>query len=256
MKFLIVIVFFILSGCTYLSVEELIVDCAKDLLIITINSTEDDCGLNNGSASIMVTGGLQPYSFQINELLQDTNEFTNLAAGNYTVKVFDTNNCFAEKVFVIDNKSGVTASAFSTIAGCETSQATITITAENGNEPYEYRLNGQTPQSSNVFDNLMAGNHTVTVTDNIGCEFIIEEKILSGLSYLQDIQPILMNTCAVSGCHNGSQFPDLRVLANVQNNKVNIRAFTQSRFMPLEGSLTQAEVDALACWIDDGAFDN
>lgn len=256
MKYFVVIIFFILSACTYLSVEELIVDCSKNPLILTIEPTEADCGLINGSALITVTGGQPPYKFQISELVQSNNLFSNLAAGNYLVLVFDTNNCSAEKEFVVDNKGGVTASAVSTFAGCESSIATITVVAEKGIMPYEYRLNSQTPQSSNIFNKLPAGNHIITVTDSIGCEFIIEEKVLSGLSYVQDIQPILMNTCAVNGCHNGSQFPDLRVLVNVQNNKVNIRGFTQSGFMPLEGSLTQTEVDALACWIDDGALDN
>ncbi len=256
MKFLILIILFTLSGCTYLSVEELIVDCSKNPFIITINTTVADCGLNNGSALITLTGGQPAYKFQINELVQNNNLFINLAAGNYTVLVFDINNCSAEQEFIVDNKDGVTASVKSTLAGCETSQAIITVMADNGNAPYEYRLNSQVPQSSNIFNNLPAGSHTITVMDSIGCEFIIEEKVLSGLSYVQDIQPILMNTCAVTGCHNGSQFPDLRVLANVQNNKVNIRGFTQSGFMPLEGSLTQTEIDALACWIDDGAIDN
>ncbi len=256
MKYISVIILFTLSSCTYLSLEELIFDCNKNPIGLNIDTVDAECGADNGSATIIVTGGLPPYSYQIMEITQDNNVFTNLVAGNYTVLVFDINNCSAEKEFVVDNKDGVTASVTSTFAGCETSQATITIVAENGIKPYAFSLNIQTPQSSNIFNNLPAGKHTVTITDSIGCEFIIEEKVLAGLSYVQDIQPILMNTCAVSGCHNGSQFPDLRVLANVQNNKVNIRGFTQSGFMPLEGSLTQAEVDALACWIDDGALDN
>lgn len=35
-----------------------------------------------------------------------------------------------------------------------------------------------------------------------------------------------------------------------------IRSRTQNWSMPLVGSLTQEEIDAFACWIDDGFLDN
>ena len=66
-----------------------------------------------------------------------------------------------------------------------------------------------------------------------------------------------MNNCAVSGCHNGTQFPDFRSLSNIQQNKDQIRQRTQTGNMPPNGrSLTQQQIDLIACWIDDGALDN
>jgi len=35
-----------------------------------------------------------------------------------------------------------------------------------------------------------------------------------------------------------------------------MKARTQSRNMPKEGTLTQAEIDAIGCWVDDGALNN
>ena len=256
MKYISIIILFTLLSCTYLSVEELILDCSNNPIGLNIDAVEADCAVNNGAATIIVTGGLPPYNYQIKEMVQDNNVFTNLVAGNYKVLVIDDNNCSAEMGFVINNKGGVTGSASSTFAGCKTFQGELTINAENGVMPYEYKLNNLAPQTSNIFVGIPAGNHIITIIDDIGCEFIIEKQILSGLSYEIDVKPIIMNSCAVTGCHSGSQFPDFRALQNVQNNKANIRSFTQSRFMPLEGSLTQAEVDAIACWIDDGALDN
>lgn len=245
-----------LSGCTYLSLEDIIVDCDENPISVSVETIAADCSLSNGSAVITATAGKPPYKFQVNDLIQNDNIFSNISSGNYTATVTDANNCSVTSEFVVGNKAGVTASATSTLAGCETTQAALTVIAENGVEPYAYSLNNQTQQSSNVFNNLPAGNHTVVVTDNIGCEFVIEETIFAGTSYFQEVEPIIMNNCAVTGCHSGTQFPDLRVLANVQANKINIRDFTQSGFMPLNGSLTQEQIDAIACWIDDGALDN
>ncbi len=110
--------------------------------------------------------------------------------------------------------------------------------------------------TNNVFTGLSAGNHTVVVKDDTGCELTQTIKVKSGISYSSTIAPIISENCAVTGCHNGSQFPDFRQFANVQGNAGQIKTLTGSRVMPAEGSLTQAEIDMIACWVDDGAVAN
>ena len=41
----------------------------------------------------------------------------------------------------------------------------ITVSAAGGIAPYTYSIDGGTPQSSGVFNNIAAGNHTITVND-------------------------------------------------------------------------------------------
>ena len=51
-------------------------------------------------------------------------------------------------------------------------------------------------------------------------------------------------------------FPISAIFANVQGNAGQIKTLTGNRTMPAEGSLTQAEIDMIACWVDDGAVAN
>ncbi len=44
-----------LSGCTYLKVETLIIDCSKDPIGLNIFSIKADCGMENGTVTITVT---------------------------------------------------------------------------------------------------------------------------------------------------------------------------------------------------------
>jgi uncharacterized repeat protein (TIGR01451 family) len=58
------------------------------------NSTNPNCDMSDGSASISVTGGVSPYSYQWNSIPpQITQNLTNVPAGNYTVTVTDANGC-------------------------------------------------------------------------------------------------------------------------------------------------------------------
>ena len=89
----------------------------------------------------------------------------------------------------------------------------------------------------------------------------LEEEIPEGfvcttdVSYTNDINPLFTQKC--SPCHiGGGQFPDLTTYESVSQNADAIKAQTQSGNMPKEGMLTQDQIDLIACWVDNGAFDN
>ena len=62
----------------------------------------------------------------------------------------------------------------------------------------------------------------------------------SGISYKEVVEPIIRKSCAISGCHDGISNVDYRVFSNF--NPTDMKARTQSRNMPKEGSLTQVEI--------------
>jgi hypothetical protein len=68
----------------------------------------------------------------------------------------------------------------------------------------------------------------------------------------------MANSCAISGCHDGSvsSLPNFSNLSVIQANASMIKSRTQSGNMPKTGSLTQNQIDLIACWVDDGALDN
>ncbi len=254
-----VIYFFLIafvSSCTYLSLEDLQVNCDEFPMKISTTVVDTDCGTDAGAITILVNGGEAPYTYFLNDVEQSSPEFTGLASGNYKIRVVAANGCETQAEADVFNKNGVQATVSSDVAGCGSTNGSITVIAQNGQMPYSYALDAGNFQPSNVFTNLAHGDYQVVVKDNLGCLFTVTEKVLSGISYKQSVEPIIMNNCAVSGCHNGTQFPDFRDFANVQANKNRIKEFTQSGFMPQDGSLTTAEKEAIACWVDDGGLNN
>ncbi|MBL0232406.1 MAG: gliding motility-associated C-terminal domain-containing protein [Chitinophagaceae bacterium] len=58
------------------------------------------------------------------------------------------------------------SSAEALVASCtNVNNGSITVTATGGIAPYTYRLNGGTPQVSNVFNNVAPGVNTITIND-------------------------------------------------------------------------------------------
>ena len=68
------------------------------------------------------------------------------------------------------------------------------------------------------------------------------------------MQPIIETYCAIPACHDGTGNIDFRVFSNL--NPGDMKARTQSGNMPKEGSLTPEQIEAIACWADDGGKNN
>jgi hypothetical protein len=84
------------------------------------------------------------------------------------------------------------------------------------------------------------------------------------VSFLEDIKPILESKCAIPGCHNGSLGAerDWSNFATFQENAKNgnVKNHVTNRIMPPSfspnGGLSQDQINAIACWIDDDAPGN
>ena len=248
---------FLGQGCVYRSIPTP-ANCNLNPVVLQSVSIEDtDCGLHDGGFQLVASGGTGIYRYKLdNEAFQPGSEFSNLGAGNYIVTALDENNCSDTLKIVIKNKNGVNIELKATEAGCKTGNGSITATALSGTGPYSFKINGSEFQSANTFTNLLQGEYDVTIKDATGCEAGQSIKIKSGISFTGSILAIIQNSCTISGCHNGSQFPDLRVFKNIQDNAARIKTQTASRAMPLDATLTQSQIDAITCWVDDGAPQN
>jgi hypothetical protein len=232
--------------------------CSDDPVVLELISVVDsDCALKNGSVEVKASGGTGSYVFRLDGgETQTASVFLNVGAGVHEVSATDDQDCVSIVQATVQNKDGLNITFQTADAGCKGFNGTITIEAVDGVEPYQYKINASSFSTNNVFTNLSPGNHTVVVKDDTGCELTQTIKVKSGISYASKIAPIISSNCAINGCHNGSQFPDFRQFANVQGNAAQIKTLTGSRVMPAEGSLTQAEIDMIACWVDDGAAAN
>lgn len=165
--------------------------------------------------------------------------------------VFACNN---EEPSIDCNMSDLTAEAESTAdSGCGTTTGIAVVDATGGTGPYMFSIDGGAEQTSNTFENLGQGSHTVTVTDETGCNTVVLVDVLSGLTYTNDARPIFEKSCAITGCHvAGTGLPQWLDYDVAKASAANIKAQTQSGNMPRTGSLTADEIAILACWADDG----
>jgi hypothetical protein len=241
-------------GCQYNSLEPEF-DCSTSDLTFTATITNTDCGLSTGKIEIIASGGEQPYFYSLNEeLSQDSPVFEGLPAGEYSIKVSDSFDCSSESMALVSNKNGLSVSATSINSDCLTANGMIVIIASSGVEPYQYQLGSESPQSTASFV-VGPGIHDITITDAIGCSFVMSKQVNSNVSFASDVQPIIANSCSVFGCHDGSNssLPNFNNISQLEANASMVKSRTQSGNMPRGSSLTQNQIDLIACWVDDGA---
>ena len=79
-------------------------------------------------------------------------------------------------------------------------------------------------------------------------------------SFITNINPIVQASCSnSSGCHgsgSGNGPGPLLNYSQVFNARTDIRSAIASGRMPLNGSLTALQKNAILCWIDSGAPNN
>ena len=163
----------------------------SDVSAISINSqTNIVCkGAATGSFAFSVSGGTGAYTVLVKNAANSTmtgtgsNPYTyaNLAAGTYTISVTDAASCSTSQSVILTEPTTLLTPAIDdkTTAGCTPAfNATAMLSATGGVSPYTFELNGTT-NSTGSFTNLLAGNYTATVTDNLGCEQTINLDILS-----------------------------------------------------------------------------
>lgn len=79
-------------------------------------------------------------------------------------------------------------------------------------------------------------------------------------SFATDVSPVIQASCATnSGCHatgsNNGPGPLLNY-SQVFSARSDIRSSVASGHMPMNGTLTATERNAILCWIDNGATNN
>ena len=85
-------------------------------------------------------------------------------------------------------------------------------------------------------------------------ETVIEESC-PPTSFSATIKPIIDNNCVE--CHNGNQFPNLSAFSGISQNANIVKRVVSDRSMPIGGgTLTQEQIDAIVCWVDNGALNN
>jgi gliding motility-associated-like protein len=171
------------NGCEY-TAPVITLSSANGPTAVTVTETDPGCGQSNGSIIIgTITGGSSPYTYSFNGATFSSNtNYTNLAAGNYSLVVKDANGCEYTAPFItLSSANGPTAVAVTeTDPGCGQSNGSIIIgTVTGGTSPYTYSINGATFSSNTNYTNLAAGTYSITVKDANGCELVAPTTTLT-----------------------------------------------------------------------------
>ncbi|MEZ4920669.1 MAG: gliding motility-associated C-terminal domain-containing protein [Saprospiraceae bacterium] len=144
-------------------------------VILSLSSTSVDCfGGSNGTVQVNASGGNSPYSYTWSNG-SSAASVDNLTAGVYYLTVSDANGCtYTSDVTVQQPAAALEASATSNPTICfDGNEGSIDLVATGGNPPYQFALNGGTPNGSPIQIGLKAGLYQPVVIDAKGCTLAI-----------------------------------------------------------------------------------
>ncbi|MCW3786230.1 SprB repeat-containing protein [Plebeiibacterium sediminum] len=173
------------NGNGYTNLEDWIFD-NKCNLSIESQITDSEKGTNNGSITLEVSGGTEPYSFLWSDNNVTDQNRDNLSGGSYSVTVTDDNDCQIQQTFEvnedsiyidnIDINNGIITTYFSSTGSCST--ATIIIDDNSGNNIYTTTSDVQSGFSINL-----SSECTDCVTDSynlsITCGNLSDSEIIN-----------------------------------------------------------------------------
>jgi hypothetical protein len=143
-------------------------------LNFSIRKEEDFCGNGDGTITVVTTGGTAPYTYDIGAGEVNSNIFENVFPGNYDITVTDANGCESIATTTITATSDLNVAILSRKEpSCGEDNGRLVVSAGSGVAPYSFDI-GNGPVSSQTFNNLGAGDYTVTIIDAVGCEATVD----------------------------------------------------------------------------------
>jgi len=184
-------------GCTATLTIVISQDPSPTLSVVSTNS--ENCGLNDGNFTVLASGGQSPYFYELSDgQIQRNSTFSDLATGNYTVSVFDANNCVATQTISIQQSESISfAVADMRDDNCSAASGSFRLAASGGQAPYTYDL-GNGAVTSNQFSGLTAGNYAVTIADANNCSTVANVNINGGTAPIATINNVVQTTCSQS----------------------------------------------------------
>lgn len=179
---------------------------------VNLTSTNVTCyGLANGTASVVPTGGIQPYTYTWSNSTASTSAVTALSPGIITVTVKDSAGCMSLGTATITQPDSLKATVSSSNVACNNATTgTAQVNPSGGTSPYTYSWSNGT--TTNVAASLSASLFSVTVTDAKGCTLSRSIEITEPLGIVlnyQEPDSVVKNatTGEISGFASGGIAP-------------------------------------------------
>lgn len=147
-------------------------------IVLTIDETVSaNCNTGtSGTIAVSAVGGDGNFSYQLGDIISATGVFPDLEPGMVTINAIDGNGCEASISIEIIQIGGISINNFEiTDVACNGDQSGSlgNIVASGGSGTYMYSLDGDV-NSIGVFAPLFAGNYTLNVADENGCQGSVE----------------------------------------------------------------------------------
>lgn len=148
-------------------------------IVLSVVTNDAGCTLNNGNASVAVSGGISPYTYYWNTpVVQFTPVAVNLPAGAFSVTVTDNIGCTETNYAYVSNFNGPSGTISSvTDATCNLPNGSATATVNIGASPFIFAWNTVPAQLNATATNLAPDEYTVQITDANGCISFLNVKI-------------------------------------------------------------------------------
>ena len=184
-------------------------------IVPSLNLTGQFTCFNTGATlEASASGGSPAYEYQLEDTggtvafaYQNGGTFNNVVAGDYVVRVRDTNGCevVTTTPVTVTAPQAVTFTTSSTACYDGMNNATITANVATGNGDYTFRINGgawltPTPATatSYTFTALANGTYNIEVSDALGCVSAVETVTIAPALTAQ------VDVVNVTSCGNGS----------------------------------------------------
>ncbi|MFZ6050583.1 T9SS type B sorting domain-containing protein [Halocola ammonii] len=171
-------------GCSVINTIPL---ADPDSLQLTLNAMDVTCnGAADGSITLEITGGTEPYDISWtgpDGFTSDQAELEDLEPGTYSVSVTDDNGCSATATAEINEYPEIDLSIndLQNESCPETMDGFIDIDISGGLPSYNFNWSGPDGFTADTedIDSLSFGTYSVSITDSVGCEVIINNITLS-----------------------------------------------------------------------------
>ena len=198
------------EGCEtsqFVFIEEFI-----PLEISNLVLTHTSCNENNGLITVFTSAsGFLQYSID-GENYQNSNIFSGLNPGIYSITIVDTDGCFAMEDAVINPSSILSIEAIEVLDDyCNDANGEVTILATGGVGILQYSVNEQAFSPNFIIDGLAAGDYLAEVLDEANCHaeapFLIPAGVELSIDELDSQNPdcaSVFGQITIQGSGNGT----------------------------------------------------
>jgi len=229
---------------------------------VLVDSVAASCfGIADGSASVFVTGGIEPYTYLWNDPAGSTSDLIeNMPAGTYEVVVTDANSCETIIAVEIEEPEELVISLVDQedvlCFGDSTGQVQLTATGGVG-DLSDFIFTWDDGTIGNDVSNVSAGTYTVTVEDLNGCTdeitFTIDEPLELTITLLSS-EALCYGSptgAAVANVSGGSG-DYIYIWSDANGQPIGVSTDTAEQL--ISGTYTVNVLDANGCEISDTVF--